>query len=72
MKHYAELDREGHWFRFCQHLHEKYAEGGYLKLLFSPSPNTERLRQLRTLIAKPDELRRVFDRLYDENLKTAP
>ena len=72
MKHYAELDREGHWVRFCQHLHEKYAEGGYLKLLFSPSPNIGRLRQLRALIAKPDELRRVFDRFYDENLKTAP
>ena len=70
--HYPELDREGHWRRTLEHLHEKYAEGGYLKLLFSPSPNTERLRQLRALIAKPDELRRVFDRLYDENLKTAP
>ena len=32
MEHYPELDKEGHWRRFVEHLHEKYYYGGYLKL----------------------------------------
>ena len=66
MKHYPELSREGHWERFCSHLHEKYAEGGYLRLLFDASPNVERLARLRSLIARKDDLRSLFDRLFDE------
>ena len=32
LSHYPELDREGHWQRMLDHLNEKYAEGGYLRL----------------------------------------
>lgn len=35
LDHYPELDKEEHWQRTLDHLHEKYAEGGYLKLWFS-------------------------------------
>jgi uncharacterized protein len=33
LSHHPDLDKEGHWQRTLEHLHEKYAEGGYLHLL---------------------------------------
>ena len=65
LAHYPELDVEGHWIRFRQHLVEKYGPTGYLKLLFNPSPNTERLERLRSLIADGEKLRATFDRLFE-------
>ncbi|MCM1491057.1 MAG: hypothetical protein NC095_09555, partial [Muribaculum sp.] len=32
LANYPDFDKEGHWQRTLDHLHEKYAEGGYLKL----------------------------------------
>ena len=66
--HYPELDREGHWQRTLQHLHEKYAEGGYLKLWFEPSPNAAPLAELRTLIADEGRLRQLFDSIMEQKL----
>lgn len=65
LSHYPELDREGHWQRTVEHLLEKYAEGGYLKLWIPESPNAERLRDLREIIADRDRLRSVFDSMFD-------
>lgn len=66
LDHYPELDKEGHWQRTLDHLHEKYAEGGYLKLCFPESPNVERLNSLREIIKDESRLRRIFDRIYNE------
>ena len=66
LDHYPELDKEGHWQRTLDHLHEKYAEGGYLKLWFPKSPNVERLNSLREIIKDEPRLRRIFDRIYNE------
>lgn len=66
LDHYPELDKEGHWQRTLDHLHEKYAEGGYLKLWFPESPNVERLNSLREIIKDGPRLRRIFDRIYNE------
>ena len=63
--HYPELDREGHWERTCEHLQEKYAEGGYLKLWILESPNSARLAELRDLIRDKSRLRTLFDECYD-------
>lgn len=68
--HYPELDREGHWQRTLEHLNEKYAEGGYLKLLIPGSPNEAPLAALREIIKDPVRLRPLFDRFYDEQLQT--
>lgn len=64
--HYPELDREGHWQRTLDHLHEKYAEGGYLKLWIPESPNRERLEHLRDIIRDTEQLRLIFDEIFDE------
>lgn len=63
--HYPELDREGHWQRTLEHLHEKYAEGGYLKLWIPESPNAAKLATLRALIADEAQLRILFDKFFD-------
>jgi len=65
LSHYPELDREGHWERTLEHLHEKYAEGGYLHLLIPGSPNEEPLRELREIIKDTDKLREIFDEVYE-------
>lgn len=66
LDHYPELDKEGHWQRTIDHLHDKYAEGGYLKLWLPESPNVERLNSLREIIKDESRLRRIFDRIYNE------
>ena len=64
LSHYPELDKEGHWQRTLEHLHEKYAEGGYLHLLIPGSPNEEPLERLRTIIKDQTGLRKLFEKIY--------
>lgn len=61
------LDREGHWQRTLDHLHEKYAEGGYIRLwMGDASPNAAPLADLRALIHDEPRLRRLFDDLFNQ------
>lgn len=69
MGNYPELDREGHWQRFMQHMEEKYSVNGYIRLWIQGSENEKRLQELRALIASPEEMRVVFDRIFDEEVK---
>lgn len=64
--HYPELGREEHWARTVQHLHEKYAAGGYLKLWIPESPNAAKLGELRRLIADESRLRSLFDSIFNQ------
>ena len=64
LDHYPELDKEGHWQRTLEHLHEKYAEGGYLHLLIPGSPNEAPLARLRAIIKDEPLLRRIFEAVY--------
>ena len=66
LSHYPELDKEGHWQRTLEHLHEKYAEGGYLHLLIPGSPNEAPLERLREIIRDKAQLRYIFDTVYAE------
>lgn len=68
LSHYPELDKEGHWQRTLEHLHEKYAEGGYLHLLIPGSPNEAPLAELRAIIADEASLRTLFEQIYREEL----
>ena len=69
LSHYPELDREGHWQRTLDHLHEKYAEGGYLHLLIPGSPNEAPLERLRAIIRDEVALRGLFERIYGEETR---
>lgn len=66
LSHYPELEKDGHWQRTLDHLHEKYDFGGYLKLWIPESPNAGRLAELRAIIADVPQLHSIFERLYAE------
>ena len=71
LANYPELDKEGHWLRTLKHLHEKYAEGGYLRLWFDNSPNVVRLNALREIITNEPLLLNKFNIQY-ESLTNPP
>lgn len=68
---YPELDKEGHWRRFKEHMNSKYSKDGYIKLWIPNSPNAQKLNELRNLIAQPIKLREAFSKFYEEELKAA-
>lgn len=51
--------------RSLDHLHEKYAEGGYLKLWLNSERNVQGLAQLRALIHNEPELRKLCREWFD-------
>lgn len=66
LANYPEMDKEGHWRRFCQHMSEKYAVNGYIRLWIQGSENERNLKELRSLIVNPTEMRKVFDKIFQE------
>lgn len=64
LKHYPDLDREGHIERAVAHLREKYGRGGYLKLWIPWSDNAARLSELQDIIADDDAIRRKVSDIY--------
>ena len=66
LSHYPELEKEGHWQRTCEHLQEKYAEGGYLKLWIPESANAAQLARLRDIIRDKVQLRTLFEQIFSE------
>ena len=65
-KHYPELDKEGHWMRLCEHMAQKYDEGGYLKLWIPESHNADGLACLRDIIHDRNLLRERFEAAFIE------
>ncbi len=61
-------DKEHHWANLLNHMAEKYAEGGYMKLWFENSKNAERLRELRKIISDKAQLRDIFEEFYDNEI----
>ena len=66
LERYPEKDKEAQWERFRQHMQEKYARGGYVRLWIPNSPNRLHLMEIQTIIDNPLLLRQWFDRLYTE------
>ncbi len=66
LSHYPELDREGHFQRFMDHMSEKYDEGGYLRLWIPESPNADRLAAFRRELHIPSLIRAKFDTFFTE------
>ena len=71
LSHYPELPREDHWERTLEHMLEKYGDQGYLKLWIPESPNAVQLEALRAIIRDETALRAHFERIFDEELKSA-
>lgn len=66
LKQNPAADEAWHYQRFCKHLTEKYAPGGYLKLWFPDSKNAARLKELQAIIADGQRLRSIFHRMFEE------
>lgn len=66
LKQKPEAGEEWHYQRFHQHLMEKYAPGGYLKLWFPESENAKRLKELQKIIADEKQLKNTFQQLFAE------
>ena len=65
-KHYPGMDREENYQRFMEHMAEKYAEGGYLKLWIPESENARRLADFRAILKNPKAIREIFDKIFDK------
>ena len=59
-----DLDKAGHFERAEAHLHEKYGEGGYLKLWFPESDNARRLEELRTMLKDRQALYALMEDIW--------
>ena len=64
LDHYPELDKEGQFQRFRQHLLEKYSDTGYLRLWLPESENAPRLEELRAIIRDENKMREAFKQLF--------
>lgn len=64
LDNYPELDYEGQYKRFCEHMQQKYSQSGYMTLWIQGSDNEKNLRELRDIIHNPKELRKHFDNLF--------
>lgn len=71
LKQKPEAGEEWHYQRFHQHLMEKYAPGGYLKLWFPESENARRLKELQKIIADEKQLKNIFLQLFAEEKQQA-
>lgn len=63
-KMYPDGDFETLYQRSLEHLHEKYAEGGYLKLWLNSERNQRGLESLRALIKDEEKLREKCLAIY--------
>ncbi|MBO4417014.1 MAG: HD domain-containing protein [Bacteroidales bacterium] len=66
LDNYPELDRQGQFNRFKEHIEEKYARGGYLKIWVPGGENDLKLKAFQSEIEKPGMLEIMFDKWYDK------
>lgn len=66
LTHYSHLNKEGHYHRFVEHMKEKYAYGGYLKLWIPQSPNAQRLESFRQILQKEEQVKLLFEKMWIE------
>lgn len=69
LANYPELDKEHHWLRFKEHIDQKYSVNGYIRLWIPGSPNEEKLKELRAVIADIRQLREKFNKYYEQETK---
>ena len=63
---YPEKDKEEQWRRFNEHLDNKYSQHGYIRLWIPGSENEANLKAIRELIMQPEKLKKIFNRIYEE------
>ena len=66
LANYPELDKEHQWLRFKEHMNQKYSANGYIRLWIPGSPNEEKLKELRNIIANANLLREQFEKYFNQ------
>lgn len=66
LDHFPELDKEGQYRRFREHLMEKYSDTGYLRLWIPESDNAVRLEELRKTIRDEATLQAAFEQAFNK------
>lgn len=66
LSHYPDKNKEEQWQRFVQHLDNKYSVNGYIRLWIPGSDNEKHLKLIRDMANRKQELRQLFDRIYEE------
>lgn len=66
LAHCPAPDREAHFRRCVEHLENKYAEQGYIRLWIPESGNARKLEELRALIRDKERLRSLFDAIFTQ------
>lgn len=66
LDNYPQLDRQGQFDRFKEHIQEKYARGGYLKIWIPGGENDLKLKAFQSEIEKPGALEAMFDKWFDK------
>jgi uncharacterized protein len=64
MKQNPNADFEWHFERAYQHMLEKYAEGGYMKLWLNSKRNVQGLQNLRKIIGDKEHMRAICHRIF--------
>ena len=64
MKQHPEADFEWHFERAYQHMLEKYAEGGYMRLWLHSKRNVEGLTALRAIINDKEHMRNICATIF--------
>jgi uncharacterized protein len=52
-------------------MQSKYSAQGYITLWIPNSPNQQRLKYIRDIIAEPQQLRKEFEKYFDEETAKA-
>ena len=64
MKQNPNADFEWHFNRAYEHMLEKYAEGGYMRLWLNSKRNVEGLTALRAIIHDKTQMRNICERIF--------
>ena len=65
LSHYPNLNKNEHYLRFLDHMKEKYAEGGYLKIWLDNSTNAIRLKEFQTLLRDKNKTQELFEKHWN-------
>ena len=66
LDNYPQYDRAGQFKRFKEHIAEKYARSGYLKIWIPGGENDIKLKAFQSEIERPGALEAMFDFWYDK------
>ena len=66
LKHHPTLARNEQLQRALHHLHDKYGEGGYLRLWLPEPPNAARLQAFRQLLHDNEGMQQALAHIYEE------